>query len=113
MGVPGWPELAACTASIDRVRMVLMQSSSRVASPSGAMRAVAHHYVMMWAAQSGVLPAGTAAAPGLDGYRAERAIRSAAGEYGGGGRGRERACSSTVPPVTRRSAAATGASTAA
>ena len=29
IGVPGWPELAACTASIDRVRMVLMHSRSR------------------------------------------------------------------------------------
>ena len=28
MGVPGWPEFACCTASIDRVRMVLMQSLS-------------------------------------------------------------------------------------
>src|SRR5664279_4994684 len=32
MGVPGWPELACCTASIDRVRMVLMQVWSRIAS---------------------------------------------------------------------------------
>src|SRR5947209_14488760 len=24
MGVPGWPDLAACTASMERVRMVLM-----------------------------------------------------------------------------------------
>src|SRR5579862_8103302 len=29
MGVPGWPEFAFCTASIDSVRMVLMQSWSR------------------------------------------------------------------------------------
>ena len=29
MGVPGWPELAAWTASIERVRMVLTQSRSR------------------------------------------------------------------------------------
>ena len=28
--MPGWPELASCTASIDSVRMVLMQSSSSV-----------------------------------------------------------------------------------
>src|SRR5436190_12643425 len=28
IGVPGWPELAACTASIDSVRMVLMASFS-------------------------------------------------------------------------------------
>src|SRR5262245_15250670 len=28
IGVPGWPELAACTASMDRVRMVLMASRS-------------------------------------------------------------------------------------
>lgn len=28
MGVPGWPLLAACTASIERVRMVLMESDS-------------------------------------------------------------------------------------
>ena len=28
IGVPGWPELAACTASIDSVRMVLMASWS-------------------------------------------------------------------------------------
>src|SRR5438270_6447643 len=28
MGVPGWPELACCTASMDRVRMVLTQSWS-------------------------------------------------------------------------------------
>src|SRR5437868_5385569 len=28
IGVPGWPELAACTASIDRVRMVLTASLS-------------------------------------------------------------------------------------
>jgi hypothetical protein len=32
MGVPGWPELACCTSSIDRVRMVLMQVWSRIAS---------------------------------------------------------------------------------
>src|SRR5450432_3466566 len=32
MGVPGWPELAACTASIDKVRMVLMLSWSRLGS---------------------------------------------------------------------------------
>jgi hypothetical protein len=25
IGVPGWPELACCTASIERVRIVLMQ----------------------------------------------------------------------------------------
>src|SRR5215831_10999913 len=29
IGVPGCPELAACTASMDRVRMVLMQRRSR------------------------------------------------------------------------------------
>src|ERR1700754_2658115 len=29
MGVPGWPELACSTASMARVRMVLMLSSSR------------------------------------------------------------------------------------
>src|SRR5262245_21318054 len=29
MGVPGWPELAAWTASMDRVRMVLMHNRSR------------------------------------------------------------------------------------
>src|SRR5262245_31776799 len=29
IGVPGWPELACCTASIERVRMVLMLSWSR------------------------------------------------------------------------------------
>ncbi|HEX3710557.1 MAG TPA: hypothetical protein VHV56_11795 [Pseudolabrys sp.] len=28
IGVPGWPELACCTASIDKVRIVSMQSSS-------------------------------------------------------------------------------------
>src|SRR5687768_3893141 len=28
MGVPGWPDSAFCTASIDSVRMVLMHSSS-------------------------------------------------------------------------------------
>src|SRR5689334_13112134 len=28
MGEPGWPELAACTASMQRVRMVLMASVS-------------------------------------------------------------------------------------
>src|SRR5210317_752477 len=28
IGVPGWPELAACTASIAKVRIVLMQSWS-------------------------------------------------------------------------------------
>jgi hypothetical protein len=28
IGVPGWPELACCTASIDSVRIVLMQRSS-------------------------------------------------------------------------------------
>ena len=32
MGVPGWPELACCTASIDKVRIVLMQVWSRIAS---------------------------------------------------------------------------------
>src|SRR5690242_12097164 len=30
MGAPGWPELACCTASIESVRMVLMQSWSIV-----------------------------------------------------------------------------------
>ena len=30
IGVPGWPELAFWTASIDNVRMVLMHSSSSV-----------------------------------------------------------------------------------
>src|SRR5215469_7840333 len=29
IGVPGWPELACCTASIERVRIVLIQSWSR------------------------------------------------------------------------------------
>ena len=29
MGVPGWPELACCTASIASVRIVLMESKSR------------------------------------------------------------------------------------
>src|SRR5690242_2374301 len=29
MGAPGWPETAFCTASIARVRMVLMHSQSR------------------------------------------------------------------------------------
>jgi hypothetical protein len=29
IGVPGWPEFAFSTPSIDRVRMVLTQSSSR------------------------------------------------------------------------------------
>src|SRR3954453_7081627 len=29
IGVPGWPEFAFCTASIDRVRIVSMQSLSR------------------------------------------------------------------------------------
>ena len=28
IGVPGWPELAAWTASIERVRIVLMQVAS-------------------------------------------------------------------------------------
>ena len=28
MGVPGWPEFAACTPSIDSVRIVLMQVRS-------------------------------------------------------------------------------------
>src|SRR5713101_9709421 len=28
IGVPGWPELACCTASMERVRMVLIQSVS-------------------------------------------------------------------------------------
>ena len=46
--MPGWPELAACTASIDSVRMVLMASWSscgvghasflRVAQSSAAAR---------------------------------------------------------------------------
>src|SRR3954469_10841049 len=31
IGVPGWPELAFWTASIDSVRIVLMHSSSRAA----------------------------------------------------------------------------------
>ena len=31
--MPGWPELAAWTASIDRVRIVLMQRVSRSAVP--------------------------------------------------------------------------------
>src|SRR5438045_3823451 len=30
IGVPGWPELAFCTASMDSVRTVLMQSASRL-----------------------------------------------------------------------------------
>ena len=30
MGAPGWPEFACCTASMDNVRMVLMQSWSKV-----------------------------------------------------------------------------------
>src|ERR1041384_3926781 len=32
IGVPGWPELACCTASMASVRMVLMQSWSRFAA---------------------------------------------------------------------------------
>src|SRR4051812_17552581 len=36
IGVPGWPELAACTASIDSVRMVLTQVASRSLLPSMA-----------------------------------------------------------------------------
>jgi hypothetical protein len=32
IGIPGCPDLAYCTASIDRVRLVLMQDCSRVAS---------------------------------------------------------------------------------
>src|SRR5580693_7894750 len=35
MGVPGWPELAACTASMDNVRMVLMLRRSRFCSAFG------------------------------------------------------------------------------
>src|SRR5579875_728383 len=31
MGMPGWPELAFCTASAERKRMVLIESSLRVA----------------------------------------------------------------------------------
>src|SRR5258708_22998233 len=31
IGVPGWPELACCTASMDNVRMVLMLSWSMLA----------------------------------------------------------------------------------
>ncbi len=39
IGVPGWPELAACTASIDSVRIVLMQrvSISCVAATSASV----------------------------------------------------------------------------
>ena len=28
IGVPGWPDSACCTASIDKVRIVLMQSAA-------------------------------------------------------------------------------------
>src|ERR1041384_1854851 len=38
MGVPGWPELAACTASMDSVRMVSMQSRSSVWASLGIYR---------------------------------------------------------------------------
>src|SRR3954453_23994979 len=34
MGVPGWPEFAFCTPSIDSVRIVLTQSSSSVVASS-------------------------------------------------------------------------------
>src|SRR4051812_2456266 len=34
MGVPGWPELAACTASMARVRMVLMAVCSILLVPA-------------------------------------------------------------------------------
>ena len=36
MGVPGCPDFACWTASIDKVRMVLMQSSSIEGSPGAA-----------------------------------------------------------------------------
>src|SRR5579863_9378515 len=32
IGIPGCPELAACTASIESIRMVLIQRSSRLAA---------------------------------------------------------------------------------
>ena len=35
MGVPGWPLLAACTASMDKVRMVLMASASIIGTSPG------------------------------------------------------------------------------
>ena len=35
MGVPGWPLLAACTASIESVRMVLMASASIIGTSPG------------------------------------------------------------------------------
>src|ERR687887_1216381 len=38
MGVPGWPEFAFCTASIDSVRIVLTQSSSSPVCSVTAMR---------------------------------------------------------------------------
>ncbi|GAN85160.1 hypothetical protein GHA01_02230 [Novacetimonas hansenii] len=41
MAVPGWPELAFCTASMDSVRIVLMHNVSMLAGmlppPSGAL----------------------------------------------------------------------------
>lgn len=35
IGVPGWPLLAACTASIERVRMVLIASASIIGTSPG------------------------------------------------------------------------------
>src|SRR4029453_3966996 len=38
IGVPGWPELACCTASMESVRIVLMLSWSSSALISGSFR---------------------------------------------------------------------------
>src|SRR5262245_35856745 len=40
IGEPGWPELAACTASMQRVRMVLMASFSMAARSLATARPV-------------------------------------------------------------------------
>ncbi len=37
MGIPGWPELAACTPSADNMRMVLTALRSKSGSRSGVV----------------------------------------------------------------------------
>ena len=41
IGVPGWPEFACCTASMDKVRMVFMQTSTIELSLIGAESSLA------------------------------------------------------------------------
>src|SRR5262249_50411215 len=48
MGVPGWPDLAACTASIESVRIVLIQSRSLELSMAPVALCVALMEISFW-----------------------------------------------------------------